>query len=725
MVAAGWTGLVAAPVAGGQESDVTLLPGSSGPSVVADLDRDGSRELVRIASAGAPADGVIDLAVEVWRYTQGGWALAAATPLERSTPAGPRAVRPSDALGLLTWVDGGSDRAMVIAGAQPTSQDPSVVSVCCVELREILLRGNAIDLVAIEGFQGTADWIAAADMDADGTDELVVSSAPGPGGLPEVTILTLVGRRASEAGSLEVGSGPYSAYPALVGDSDGVPGEDVLFGPFDHGEIVRMALTSTGEMLVEHGRGPRTTFDLFAEVHDGEIYTQSDTAVTTWRWPRGEQPRLSPRPLDAQASMVGLLTAGEHAAVLTADFAGDGWTAATRVTRPDGTAPVVDVVPSRAAASLMEVLESITPTTDMRRPPYPYHGSLPRLPDGGAAYLAFGKLIVLEPTGEVRVRDSGALAGAYPVGFVGPDDAWLALSAGFPGEARFAPLFGGSFSAGPLAIARFDSVVAPEPESPAVITFADAPAAEWNGADHTFVDESGLGVSVNAPPNATVLAAVSSLVVVHELLPDGRTSFFLDPPRASHRDRRYDGAVIVVTPTGHAYVETRGFVVIRNPPRVEASAETRAGELAATVSGEASHRATVVVDGTEVPTDATGAFEVDVAATPWPRDIRVVARDPLGNEDVAVLTVIGLFDYRTLPWVPITAVGTGLLGVALFLRAPRGSRPAERSDDDDGELEELAADGRPQRGPDADAVESTLAVGRERDERVEGTRIRE
>jgi len=55
------------------------------------------------------------------------------------------------------------------------------------------------------------------------------------------------------------------------------------------------------------------------------------------------------------------------------------------------------------------------------------------------------------------------------------------------------------------------------------------------------------------------------------------------------------------------------------------------------------------------------------------------------------VSVIGVFDYRGLPWVPITAALVAVVGVFLFLRVPR-SRPLPRRADDDAALEELEPD---------------------------------
>ena len=85
---------------------------------------------------------------------------------------------------------------------------------------------------------------------------------------------------------------------------------------------------------------------------------------------------------------------------------------------------------------------------------------------------------------------------------------------------------------------------------------------------------------------------------------------------------------------------------------------------------------------------ADGAFATTVDAGPWPRSVIVAARDPLGNEVVERVEVIGLYDYRGLPWAAIVGVATLIAGAVLFLRIPR-RRPAHVPELGDGRLEEL------------------------------------
>ena len=99
----------------------------------------------------------------------------------------------------------------------------------------------------------------------------------------------------------------------------------------------------------------------------------------------------------------------------------------------------------------------------------------------------------------------------------------------------------------------------------------------------------------------------------------------------------------------------------------------------------------MLVDGRPVTVDADGHFTTEVNAPPWPRTVVVTAVDPLGNETTTTVEVIGLVDYRGLPWALIFAAATVAAGLFLFLRTPRQPHaptpvPAE------GTLEEIDGD---------------------------------
>jgi hypothetical protein len=147
----------------------------------------------------------------------------------------------------------------------------------------------------------------------------------------------------------------------------------------------------------------------------------------------------------------------------------------------------------------------------------------------------------------------------------------------------------------------------------------------------------------------------------------------------------------VVTPAGDAYLASWDAVVLDGPPPLGATTHTPLGSADVEIRGSTAPYATVRLGGDSLAVDADGRFRTTVALPPWPTEIVVVAVDPIGNEARLRLTGIGLFDYRSLPWIPISAVLLGVAAVVLFLRVPR-TRAAPRTASEEGTVEELEPD---------------------------------
>ena len=92
------------------------------------------------------------------------------------------------------------------------------------------------------------------------------------------------------------------------------------------------------------------------------------------------------------------------------------------------------------------------------------------------------------------------------------------------------------------------------------------------------------------------------------------------------------------------------------------------------------------MNGSSLVADTTGRFAGEISAPPWPSDVRIEATDAVGNRSTRVISVVGLVDYRQLPWIPIAVLVTVLAALALFLRGP-GAR--ELAADGDSRLEEI------------------------------------
>jgi len=92
--------------------------------------------------------------------------------------------------------------------------------------------------------------------------------------------------------------------------------------------------------------------------------------------------------------------------------------------------------------------------------------------------------------------------------------------------------------------------------------------------------------------------------------------------------------------------------------------------------------------------DEQGRFSTSVDLPPWPTPVTVTARDPIGHEATLIVSGIGIFDYRGLPWLPIALVFLAGVAVGLILRVPK-PLSVPRSAGDDAVLEEIDPADRP------------------------------
>jgi hypothetical protein len=153
---------------------------------------------------------------------------------------------------------------------------------------------------------------------------------------------------------------------------------------------------------------------------------------------------------------------------------------------------------------------------------------------------------------------------------------------------------------------------------------------------------------------------------------------------------RYRASLGVTTPAGHSYLASWDVRVL-DAPSLEVRVVTPLGSGDVEVSGRSAPFASVTVDGSAAPLDADGRFVVYRSVPPWPTELAVIATDPLGGTTSTTVSAVGWFDYRTLPWIWIVAIGVALAGTVLYIRVPR-TRPMPRRADDDAGFEELEPD---------------------------------
>ena len=162
----------------------------------------------------------------------------------------------------------------------------------------------------------------------------------------------------------------------------------------------------------------------------------------------------------------------------------------------------------------------------------------------------------------------------------------------------------------------------------------------------------------------------------------GRADAPFAPPNVAIDNPRYRAMLVVQTPAGRTY-RAAWTVRVRNaPPPLEVAVSTPFGSSTVEITGRAEAATSVEVDDVPVALDDAGGFATTVELPPWPTDVVVEADDGLGNRARRTVSGVGWFDYRGLPWVPITAVALAAVGIVLFLRVPRATPPARRADDD-------------------------------------------
>jgi len=90
---------------------------------------------------------------------------------------------------------------------------------------------------------------------------------------------------------------------------------------------------------------------------------------------------------------------------------------------------------------------------------------------------------------------------------------------------------------------------------------------------------------------------------------------------------------------------------------VEAPFTSAIWPFQATITGSAEPRSVVRVSGVgDMELDRRGRFTIQTALAPWPQTLSVTATDASGNVTLREMSVIGGIDYRRFPWAMIAAL---------------------------------------------------------------------
>ena len=661
------------------EPDALMLPEVPTPqAVVADVDGDGARDVVRLI---ATPDGAFE--IEAWAFADTGWhALASpVTALPSRASSEPGELVYADAPTRLIVRRIGGDERVTLA-RQPRLEGPGLEVDCCLLLHDLVVEAGELRLHEAAERMPDADAVLALDMDGDGTDELVVTTGRPPLGDTTFPTDARLLRWSTDRFAppvlteLLVGSG-FS--PFILGDTDGLPGDEAAFIG-EQSRLHRLSLRDGDLLVVESSSSAMLAAMAVPLIGEGRgIATLSGLSGLEVRaWPRDAPPGL------------GLGTRSMRGGALLG------------VTAAIGGAPALAIVSDRAAVSVVSLpeLASISPLAPSpaaeRLAAGPVSAFVGRLPGGGpnGEEVLFVGGGLLTAAGEFA--STATLAGTVPIGLAGPEREWLALWHR-PSSASALDQSGGRLDppssrvGSGVSVVRTRAIFDLELDGARLAPVLDA-AVVVDDRD-LFVSGEGFGASIEAPPGSRVYVQPGSTEPpAVEVVPSSGELRVVVDPAPDVPEEPTEVAIAVVTPGGRAYVARWRVAVIDRPPALDAHAETSAGSPSVLIAGQTAPLNRVRIGDREVLVNGEGRFSTRVELPPWPTEVDVVATDVVGNETRVAIVGIGWFDYRALPWTAIVIVGVAVAGGFLALRAPR-MRGAAQSVDEDGTVEELDPEG--------------------------------
>src|SRR5688500_7441865 len=657
-------------------------------TVAVDLDGDRRREVVRLVRGQDEA-----ILAEVWGQADGRWRLRG-EPVEVVPPGrvGTRIdpVYQATPVRLVVRHVDGAERVSVVS--QPHFEEIDVGPPCCLLISDLTVEDAVPVRRSVADPADFADAVIVIDLDGDGTDELLSTQSLPPEGDIGFPILARVHRWSDGAFGpptetrLSVGSGDS---PFRLGDSDGVPGEEAaIISTLGPQGIFRIRLAADDALVLDAGA---VVADQAIAVPLGDqrgvALAGPVVGLTVAAWPPGEPiGGPSAESLVGDARLVGSVTVLDQPRLVVAQ---PSTGAIHLLGLPDLLPPQgITITRSPAAAALSGLSVA------------PYSGPLPGGGPGGEPIVVHeGRMIPAAPGIADRSGTAlvATLAGAEPVGLVGEGNL-IALHHGpvgrpAPGPEGGALVVPAVLEAGWTSIAPLELAAMPEPDG-ADLEPPLRGAIPLGARGGIAVGRGGFVADVTAPPGSRVLVADldPSVVETPIVVPaSGRVAAPFVPPEVTTPNPRYRATLLVLTPAGHALRAAWDVRVRTESPDVEVTSFTPIGSTVVQVRGRTLPGAVVRLAGRSVEVDGSGRFAGAVEVPPWPTDVIVEVDDRLGNVTRHVVTAIGVFDYRGLPWAAITLTAVAIAGVVLFLRVPR-STPLPRRPGDDSALEDIEPD---------------------------------
>ncbi len=695
--------LTALPSPVAAESAASVLTEDAHSALAADLDGDGAKEIVAIVGLNEPGS---TLRVAVWGVRGGRWVSLGEEPVVRwvEDDAEARTARlGEDTAALLLLKNGDRVRVVVAVGTPYTDTNPGA---CCLSFADVRMQGQAnLDLELVHEELGSVESMAVLDMEGDGRDEVLVTSYGSSlteASRPQYTLLRSPSGDGFVAEPVPIPN-DQQVWFSSAGESDGAPGDDLLFVHEGLRRLVRVtsrdgALVAEQAPAIDILQPPGNSWIVGAA--DGLLVISSDRGIGTARWPRdGTLGDVTEQERDAWPTLY-LLGTGEDARIVEVTGTDDAAASALGIRVFNLALDLeLDIAAPQEMNDLWRASQNASTSAAVLPNFYPQMGPIPGgLPDGRAAFLGLGRLLEIQPGGDHVAREAASLAGGEVVGLAGPHSGWLAFGSGwFRGGGTWAwmgdPGFGeeGFPDDARVTVAPLEAVLESGADADPPVELAGATALDLRDGPMLFAGEDGFRATVSGEPGTLVVTSVGPQTQADEI-GNGPLSITLDPGSTRVADRDHDVSMIVVSPGGFARTFGWDLTVLSEPPGVTAATSFDLFDGRASVVGSVGVGTTVTVDGHSVYVTEAGNFGTVVEASIWPHDVAVVARDPLGNEQVRQLEVVGFVDVRALPWIPIIAALTIGAGVLLFLRTPVVRRAEAVALDGDGRLEEIDGD---------------------------------
>ena len=676
------------------EPEATRLPFSVTGALAADLDRDGIRELltVTIASSGNAAQ---QLAVQAWWVDADG----VAEPSNQALlPAGSEPARL-----LIVERDG---RPIILVATINNEAVFDVEVPCCLTIREVVVTDRHLDLRLVADTHRVADQLITADMDDDGTDELLVSEGPLGEAAPQLdlSLLRWSGVRFERTSFTIPDISSCCATFLDAGETDGVPGDEVLLvvpGRSQPTGLHRVSLRADAPHVERADIGEVLAADALSLETGPAVLTADGSILYLWSWPRdGQVERKAARTSGGPPAAV-FGTGAETRIVASATFQSPGSVLVLPGDLDDGAGPSAAFGRDTRASALSATQQALSGNVvgPFFNELTPFFGVIPGgLPGDSEVYVFGGRLVrpVADPDVLAEAASVALLPGLEPVGTVGPAGAWVALLSEFSEFTGLdvRPPAVGLLSARSPSVIRLvatSSILEPETNggqlTPTFIGVApdpDHPGVLIVGNEAAYTEISGPpGTTVwwvtRGRPSGELTIGADGVARIQLLEPAGPNA-----PDGSGAT----ASMWLVTPAGHAYQGIWRIRVYRQAPSLTFTADDALVDFSPTVSGRTVPGATVTINGQPVEVTENGLFDRAVDAGILPTELRVVAVDPVGNRTERVVTVVWPLDYRRLPFVPMAVLLTVGAAAVLFLRRP-DTGPSRRTPDDGATFEEM------------------------------------